>query len=124
MNMFKFRNESIQKYEIVNQSRGNRSGFVHESTVFLYGVEIITNKVQYYNRTWECFEFQTSMSGAINKLLDMRTDRITKQFKQQNNIKRLTEKTRKQLEEVIENDKDVKEYKLMLKEISGYWTIE
>lgn len=120
MNMFKFKNESIQKYEIVNNSRGNRSGFVHESTIFLHGVEIITNKVQYYNRTWECFEFQSSMSGAIYKLLDMATDRITKQFKQQNNIKRLTEKTRTQLEDLIQNDEAYKEYKLMLKEIKGY----
>lgn len=120
MNMFKFKNELIKDYEIVNQSRDNRSGFVHESTVFYHGVAVITNKVQYHNRTWECYEFQSSMSGAIHKLLDMRTDRITKQFKQQNNIKRLTEKTRKQLENLMQNDEAYKEYKLMLKEIRGY----
>lgn len=120
MNMFRFKNELIKKYEIVNLSRGNRSGFVHESTVFLHGVEIISNKVQYYNRTWECFEFQTSMSGAVHKLLDMATARLTKKFKQENNIKRLTEKTKKQLENIIQDDEAVKEYNLMLKEIRGY----
>lgn len=58
-------------YQFVNNSRGNRSGFVHETTLFNNnGLEVGNYKVQYYNRTWECYQFQTVMKNCISKIME------------------------------------------------------
>lgn len=33
-----------------------------------YAKSSLLNKCCYYNRTWECFQYQTVLNGAINKL--------------------------------------------------------
>lgn len=125
MRTFIFKNKELKDYTIVNESFYNRSGFKHRSVlIYNNGVtgshEVARNEVQYYNRTWECYEFQSSMSGLINNLKDIKTEHLKNQFKQDNNIKRLTEKTKKQLNEIVNNNEAIKLYNLMLNEIKGY----
>ena len=51
------------------ESRGNRSGFFHRVQVLnKFGECLIEKKVQYYNRTWECYTFQSAMRQAQEKL--------------------------------------------------------
>lgn len=45
----------------------NRVGFVHECTLIFDGSEYYA-KSQYYNRTWESYEFESVIYKAIQKL--------------------------------------------------------
>lgn len=51
--------------EIVCQIKKERTGFVHEATLYIDGVEKGTAKKVYANRTWERFTF----ASVLNKLL-------------------------------------------------------
>ena len=74
-------------YQFVNNSRGNRSGFVHETTLFNNnGLEVGNYKIQYYNRTWECYQFQTVMKNCISKIIEEKKDNFIRLAKEKYNI--------------------------------------
>lgn len=92
------------EFEFVNSFRGNRSGFVHETTLFRNGRMAGANRIQYYNRTWESYEYQSVMKGCVRELLeDCRTAWETA-WKNNHGIKRLTEAKRNIMMEEFEND--------------------
>lgn len=78
------------EYTFVNHSRGNRSGFVHETELYKNGVQWGAYRIQYYNRTWECYQFQSVMRGAIRNVIDEEFERFKANWKSVNNVKRLT----------------------------------
>lgn len=45
----------------------NRVGFVHEVDIFYNGGSVYA-KIQYYNRSWESWEFESVINKAIEKL--------------------------------------------------------
>lgn len=79
------------EYEFINSTRRNRSGFVHETALYKNGEFIGEHKVQYYNRTWESYQYQTVMKGAIRILQDAEFETFKNSWKNQHNVKRLTE---------------------------------
>lgn len=92
------------EYEFVNRSRGNRSGFVHETALYKNGQLIGENKVQYYNRTWEVYQFQTVMKGVVNALLNEEFELFKTVYKRQHDIKRLTKaKEAEMMQDFAEN---------------------
>lgn len=60
-----------ENYKAVCEVKSTRNGFNHECTLYaLYGqngVGIDTVKVNYINRTWERFEFETCLKKLIDK---------------------------------------------------------
>lgn len=92
------------EYEFVNDFRGNRSGFVHETTLFRNGKMEGVNKIQYYNRTWECYEYQSVMKGLVSELLEDCRKAWETAWKNEHGIKRLTEAKRNIMMEEFEND--------------------
>ena len=88
------------EYEFVNSCRGNRSGFIHETKLYKNGSLIGEHKIQYYNRTWESYQYESVMKGLVNILLCSEFDRFKARWKQQNNVKRLT----KQKEDAMYKD--------------------
>lgn len=67
-------------YSIVCDSIGNRSGFKHEATLTRNGEQIDSTKVQYYNRTWERYEFQTVICNLLVVTTEL-TDKEKRRFK-------------------------------------------
>lgn len=96
-------------YEFVNENGGNRVGFYHKSTLLKNGYEIAVAKVQYYNRTWECYTYQTSMKKCISNLLEEKKERFINNYKYNNNIKRLTQSRKEQVLKDFEELEGVKE---------------
>lgn len=84
------------EYEFINSTRGNRSGFVHETKLFKDGRLVEENKIQYYNRTWECYRYQSVMKGLVYCLIEACEERFKNRWKREHNVKRLTE-AKKQL---------------------------
>lgn len=92
------------EYIFVNMFRGNRSGFVHETELMKGNWIIGTNKVQYYNRTWECYTYQTVMKGCVSKLMESAKEEFVTAWKTAHNVKRLTEAKRTAMEEDFKNN--------------------
>lgn len=78
------------------------------------GYEIATHTCHYLNRTWECYEFQTSMYGCVYDLLDKLESDLIYQYKRDNDISRLTSKRKEAFKtEILEKNEDY----IILKEI-------
>ena len=104
-------------YTFVNQTRSDRYGFTHVSTIMLNDNEIGEGRQRWVNRTWEYFRYQTSMQNAIENLIDDRKDVITRRFKYENGVSRLTAKRREELEKLFAEDFLIKEYNSVLKQL-------
>lgn len=53
-------------YSVVCNSQGTRYGFRHLATLHRNGFSIAKAKACYYNRTWECYEFEIVLQKLIN----------------------------------------------------------
>ena len=110
------------EYQFVNSSRGNRSGFVHETTLFKNDYEIADYKCQYYNRTWECYTYQTVMRCCVDAEIKREYDRFINKYKDQHNIKRMTAEKRAEAEKEFYSREDIKELQKVYKalELNGH----
>ena len=95
------------EYLFINTFRGNRSGFVHETELMLNNWILGRNKVQYYNRTWEVYTYQTVMKGCVSQLMEELMEEFKNNWKSTHGIKRLTEAKRKAMMEDFENNTPV-----------------
>ena len=92
------------EYTFFNSFRGNRSGFVHETELFKNDRLIGRNKIQYYNRTWECYTYQSVMKGAVHMLMDEAFEDFKTAWKNDHEIKRLTAKMKDDMMENLKNN--------------------
>ena len=56
-----------EKYNVVCNSESTRTGFRHVATLCRNGGEVAKAKCIYYNRTWECYEFESVLIEIIEK---------------------------------------------------------
>jgi hypothetical protein len=61
MRIFNLNNE----YSIVCNYQNTRYGFRHLATLHKNGYEIAKDKICYYNRTWESFEYESILKRII-----------------------------------------------------------
>lgn len=109
-----------KEYEFVNSYRSTRSGFAHDTTLFINGVEKTENTCHYLNRTWECYTYQTVMMGAVRELINDRRIRLEKKYKEENGFSKLTEKRRSALEDIFTADNVLNEYEEAIKILQKY----
>ena len=55
------------RIEIVARYGKSRDGFNHFATLYINGVEDVTTKIHYINRTWEVYDFQSVIRQAVDK---------------------------------------------------------
>ena len=98
----------------VNNWRGNRSGFVHETELFIDGRKTAAARCQYYNRTWESYEYQSVMRNAAYNARDRIIERERYQFMDNNGYKRLTAARKAEFDESIKNNEAINFYNKIL----------
>lgn len=86
-----------KEYIIVNEFINTRNGFAHKSTLTKNGYEIESHRVNYLNRTWECYRYETSMRGLINKIMESEQVCYITQYKNNNGILRLKKGQKEQI---------------------------
>lgn len=84
-------------------------GFTHEVKMFysMFNVDRTGHnvaKATYYNRTWECYEYQSCITSCLNKLAEEVNKEITDRIKAENGWKKLTEKRFEVVERAFEKD--------------------
>lgn len=108
------------KFEFVNNCRSNRSGFVHETTLFNQnGYELGSAKCQYYNRTWEEYQYKTVMRRLVSELIEKMQNRAIQDYKINNNKKRLSKEIKYSIIKALETNERMQDYKIIYKELGS-----
>lgn len=82
MQLFNYLNNEVV---CVCESKSNRSGFKHEVKVLYKGRLVYQDKIQYYNRTWESFQYESILRRAESFITnniksDHKFKKITSQY--------------------------------------------
>lgn len=78
------------KYQFASNTWSTSRAWGHETRLHRNGFEISSARVRYYNRTWECYQYQTAMQYAVGKLLDHLEREIISDYKREHGIKRMS----------------------------------
>lgn len=105
------------RYTFTNEFKSNRQGFKHLTTVFWNGRELGDYSKQYYNRTWESYEYQSVMRGCINNLIEKHYNNFIDVYKGKYNINRLIKAKREDADREFNELAEVKEFKQVLAEL-------
>lgn len=86
-------NETINgaNYSVLGESWGTRTAWGHNAYLLRNGEEISRARVRYYNRTWECYQYQSAGSAAVRNAMDELAARLFDAYKAKTGRKRLTE---------------------------------
>lgn len=77
-------------YNIVNETWETSRAWGHKSTLIASWGEVESRKVKYINRTWERYTYESCMSGLIETILEDNLKSYITQYKEKNDITRLT----------------------------------
>lgn len=76
------------KWTFVNEYWETSYAWGHKTNIIKNSYDYGAHKVRYYNRTWECYTYQTCMYGALNEVKQMELNRYIDNYKYENNITR------------------------------------
>ena len=105
--------KSGREYNIVNEYWETSRAWGHKSTLIAPWGEVESRKVKYINRTWERYTYESCMSGLINTILEDNLKSYITQYKEKNDITRLTSLQK----DIIKAEWQEKEYTQELMEI-------
>lgn len=91
------------KWQLVNEYWETSYSWGHKTTILRNECECLSHKVRYYNRTWECYTYETCMRGAVEELREEELSRYIDDYKYENGISRFRKGEK---EKVIEMFKD------------------
>ena len=93
-----FKCKAYPEYEIVAYSYETQSSWGHKATLIHNGThELNRYKITYYNRTWECYQYQSVAQSVISDYLNYLLNEYINDYKADNNIKRLKKSIRDEL---------------------------
>ena len=105
--------KSGREYNIVNETWETSRAWGHKSTLVATWGEVESRKVKYLNRTWERYTYESCMSGWIETILEDNLKSYITQYKEKNDITRLTSLKK----DMIKAEWQEKEYTQELMEI-------
>lgn len=94
------------KYDFECSYTKNYSGFKHISKLYLNGKYIVKAERQYYNRTWEQYEYQSVMKQIIRLMLSDIEQVYIDKFKLEKGYKRMTDKRKVEFNNYIKDNTD------------------
>ena len=98
-------------YLFKNKWDKTRNGFSHTSILIdIRDSSVIrTKKINYINRTWEPYEYYTSMSYCVQNEIDKISTEIKNNYKKINNIKRVNTTDKINIVNKINHNKTIQE---------------
>jgi len=84
-------------YLIHSRVASSRTGFAHVSTLVRDGREIATKRVNYYNRTWESYQYQTSMRLVVEHVMRREHEQLIAHYKRESGLMRLSAAKKEEL---------------------------
>lgn len=102
------------KYEFVCLRENNYDGFKHIARLYVDGEFVNKCERQYYNRTWEMYDYQSVMIDIIKEQIEYLNTFYIEKFKTEKGYKRMTDKRKLELDNYL---KDNVKYQLELTEL-------
>jgi hypothetical protein len=90
--------------EFINKSVGTKNGFAHISQLFNDGELLAEVKLNYLNRTWEAYQFQSSMQQAVHMAIEAEVLR-------EKSLRGISSLTKAKREEIINESKLIQQLK-------------
>ena len=86
------------EFKIVAQSYETRNSWGHKAELIKNNDHTLNKyKIRYYNRTWECYQYQSVIKAVLDDYITKTINKYINDYKQQNNIKRLSSNLKQQL---------------------------
>jgi hypothetical protein len=93
-----FQCKSHPEFKIVAQSYETRNSWGHKAyLVNDNNYTMNTYKITYYNRTWECYQYQSVIKSVLYDYMTQLINDYINDYKDTNNIKRLNHNLKQQL---------------------------
>lgn len=99
-----------KNYTIVAETYTTSNAWGHKATLYHNNYAIATNKIRYYNRTWESYEYQSVIRGLISSEIEKHYTKAITLYKQGTGKKRLTQEQKQHAINIYES-KQLKELK-------------
>ena len=103
------------KFTIECESWSTRSSWGHEVTLYKNAVKIGRAKVRYYNRTWECYQYQSAIRCVISQAINEIKAVAQETFKTLHHYKVLTKKRAAEFAKYLANDQEYTIYNELYK---------
>lgn len=93
-----FKCKAYPEYEIVAYSYETRTSWEHKATLIHNGThELNRYKIIYYNRTWECYQYQSVIKSVLDDYISYLINEYINDYKALHNITRLKKSQREEL---------------------------
>ena len=90
-----FECKAYPEFKIVAYSYETPSSWGHKAELIRNNdYTLNTYKIRYYNRTWECYQYQSVIKGVLSTYMQQIIDDFINDYKETYNIKRLSSTTR------------------------------
>jgi len=108
------RNETrkeVNGFTFVNSHGATREGFYHKTELYNEAGQMIAKaRVNYINRTWEVYPYQTSMMKAVRQCMEKYEGNALVWYKKAYQIKRMTKKNQEAFKSFLETCPDESDY--------------
>lgn len=104
------------KFTFVCESWKTRSSWGHEVTLYKNDtVQVGRVRIRYYNRTWECYQYQSAIQNVIYNVIEERKAAVKAVFLRVHNYKVMTKKRAAAFLEYLKQDFTYKMYNELYK---------
>lgn len=112
MKIFEYKN-----FKVVCDTYSKSNSWGHTAVVFKDDYELSRSKIRYYNRTWECYTYQSVILDALYDAIKSQQSYLITTYKDKNNVSRITKNKK---DEILECDKELIE----LNDVYNYFKSE
>ena len=95
-------------FSIYAEGWSNSRAWGHRAVLRVNDFSTRESKIRYYNRTWESYQYESVIHSVIYDYIESVKNDIRERFKEEKNIKRITERYKKELEKLMKTDKNIK----------------
>ena len=105
----------IKNYTFICFTKNTRSGFKHEAQMLINDTFVLEATKYWVNRTWESFTYQSVMRNCVQNYIGQIEYGIETNYRNENNVIRKTKKHSEKLNELFNQNAEIKEAKNILK---------
>lgn len=117
------RNMEIIEFEVGGHAikfqcdaRKNGMGFIHRATMFVDGIECNKGSVQYYNRTWESWCYQSVCLQRCSAVIESRTAQLKSEYRREHGLSAVRGAHKEELQKIIDADS----YVILMKKVKEH----
>lgn len=109
----------IKNFTFVCTSKNTRNGFKHEAQMLINETFVSEATQHWVNRTWESFTYQSVIRNCVKNYIAQIEYGIETDYKKENNIIRKTKKHSEKLNELFNQNTEIREAKNILELIQN-----